>query len=127
MSLEKIVRPFQTGDVLRPRYVAPSQPSKPVNPETDESVLAWSGGTEGDYITGPDPWLYEIKSDAPLWSEDKSRREIEQVRIENPDDPDQYVEVERIKKTVFLKRSTGEELRMGIDWDKDRSTIRGGG
>ena len=120
MSLEKIVRPFQTGDVLKPRFVPPSQPANAGSPP-EEAKLSWSGGTAGDYIQDPDPWLYNIDPAKNSWDEDPSMRVTELVRVENPDDPTQYVEIERIKQTEFQKRGTGERIRMnGINWDAGR-------
>lgn len=116
MSLEKVVRPFQTGDVFAPRVLPPTQPGQVVT-QTEPSTMTWSGENSGDYDQGPDPWLYGYNAN---WVEDKSRRETETVRVENPDDPDQYVEIERINKAVFKRRATGEEMQIGIEWDKGR-------
>ncbi|WP_156944144.1 hypothetical protein [Bradyrhizobium sp. Ec3.3] len=114
MSLEKVVRPFQSGDVFSPRVLPPTQPAQVVT-ETDPSTLAWSGGNSGDYDQGPDPWVSGFTS---KWIEDKSRRVTEQVRVENPDDAEQYIEVKRIKQAVFKRQATGEEIKIGIDdWD----------
>ncbi|MET4240320.1 hypothetical protein [Bradyrhizobium sp. RT10b] len=114
MSLEKVVRPFESGDVFRPRVLPPTQPSLLVVSD-DPATLTVKGGNSGDYEEGPDPWVSGFNAE---WLEDKDRRETEKVRVENPEDSEQWVEVERINKAVFKRRATGEELKIGIDWDK---------
>lgn len=114
MSLEKVVRPFESGDVFRPRVLPPTQPSVVVVPG-DPATLTVKGGNSGDYEEGPDPWVSGFNAE---WLEDKSRRETETVRVTNPDDEEQYVDVERINQAVFKRRATGEEIKIGIDWAK---------
>lgn len=113
MSLEKVVRPFQSGDVFAPRVMPPTQPAAFVT-EGDTSTMTWAGSNTGDYDLGPDATVFGFDV---RWEEDKSRRETETVRVENPEDESQYVEIERINKAVFKQRSTGQEIQIGIDWD----------
>ncbi|MCK1668617.1 hypothetical protein [Bradyrhizobium sp. 153] len=112
MSLEKVVRPFQAGDVFAPRVMPPTQPAVVIT-DDDPSTLTWEAKNSGDYDLGEDPWLSGFNAS---WIEDKSRRQTETVRVQNPDDDTQYVDIERINKAVFKRRATGEELAIGIDW-----------
>lgn len=44
----------------------------------------------------------------PAWTE--THRTVVQVRIENPDDKEQWVEVERITELTFTNSATNEQL-----------------
>lgn len=48
-------------------------------------------------------------------------RAVETIRIENPDDSEQWVEVERITKIMFRRRDDGVYIRMNFDWSKEPS------
>ncbi|RWQ32837.1 MAG: hypothetical protein EOS20_18700 [Mesorhizobium sp.] len=48
-------------------------------------------------------------------------RAVEVIRIENPDDAEQWVEVERITKMMFRRRADGVYIRMNFDWSKEPS------
>lgn len=110
VKLEGIVRPFQEGDVFNARVLAPAQP--PIG-AAEVVVLSVTGSAEAKWIAEPDPTSFGI---TVSWEEDKSRRVSEKVRVENPDDSTQYVEIERIKQMVFKNRGTGQELPLKMDW-----------
>lgn len=80
----------------------------------DKAVLEWAGGQSTVFVEAPSPILMGFTVE---WTEDKGRRETETVKIENKDDSSQFVEVERIKKTVFKNNVTGEEFPVGMNWD----------
>ncbi|RWC25920.1 MAG: hypothetical protein EOS27_27090 [Mesorhizobium sp.] len=48
-------------------------------------------------------------------------RSVEKIRVENPDDAEQYVIVERILKVMFVDRQTGRYKRFNFDWSKPPS------
>lgn len=48
-------------------------------------------------------------------------RAVETIRIENPEDAEQWVEVERITKIMFRRRADGVYIRMNFDWSKEPS------
>ncbi|RUV75918.1 MAG: hypothetical protein EOR30_17085 [Mesorhizobium sp.] len=48
-------------------------------------------------------------------------RAVETIRIENPDDSEQWVEVERITKIMFRRRDDGVYIRLNFDWSKEPS------
>ncbi|RWN35783.1 hypothetical protein [Mesorhizobium sp.] len=48
-------------------------------------------------------------------------RAVETIRIENPEDAEQWVEVERITKIMFRRRDDGVYIRMNFDWSKEPS------
>lgn len=49
-------------------------------------------------------------------------RAVETIRIENPDDAAQWVEVERITKIMFRRRDDGVYIRLNFDWSKEPSS-----
>ncbi|RWO83178.1 MAG: hypothetical protein EOS18_06190 [Mesorhizobium sp.] len=48
-------------------------------------------------------------------------RAVETIRIENPEDSEQWVEVERITKIMFRRRDDGVYIRLNFDWSKEPS------
>lgn len=48
-------------------------------------------------------------------------RAVEKIRVENPDDSEQYVIIERILKVMFVDRQTGRYKRFNFDWAKPAS------
>lgn len=48
-------------------------------------------------------------------------RAVETIRVENPEDAEQWVEVERITKIMFRRRSDGVYIRLNFDWSKEPS------
>ena len=111
MSLERVVRPFQRDDVFTARVLAPVQPAVP--PNADNAELAWQGEADNKVAPAPDIGRFEVKID---WDEDKSRRKTETVRITNPDDERQYIDVERIKQMVLKNSASGEEITIKPDF-----------
>jgi len=110
MIMESIVRPFIAPDAFTARKNVPAQKDSDA---PEESKLEWKGGQSSTYSEAPAPYVqgYTVE-----WEEDKSQRVTEKVRVENPDDSSQYVELERIKKTVFRHNLTGEEMPLSMDW-----------
>jgi len=90
MSLELIIRPFQTRDVT-----PVNRPSAPGVAEGDPVVLSF--GHEGEIkMMGA-----SFSSNRTHYMEHKSvelNRQVTPKRIENPDDPDQFLMVELIDK-----------------------------
>ena len=111
-SLEQIIRPFQTPDVISKRKIV----SKSTKLPTDEVVIEW--GRSGD---APTPTEIEKDEEEGVINfkvndcDDKyneKNRKFSTVRIENPDDPSQYVMVQRIEQIKFNKKSEGTNLTM---------------
>ena len=113
MSLERVVRPFQRDDVFTARVLAPVQPAVP--PNADNAEISWQGEADNKVAPAPDIVRFEVKIN---WDEDKSRRKTETVRITNPDDKRQYIDVERIKQMVLKNSATGEEIALKPDFSK---------
>ena len=44
------------------------------------------------------------------FSEDRGKRKTDKVKVVNPDDPEQFVEVERITHLEFVDRATGQRI-----------------
>lgn len=116
MSLERVVRPFQTGDVFTARVVMPAIPATGVTDSPDECILTWTGDNLGQFDDIPDASIYNnFKVE---WEEDKSKRVTETVRIEQDDDPENYVEVERLKSTQMFDKQTGRTMNLRFkEWD----------
>lgn len=111
-TLEQIVRPFQNTDVLSKRRII----SNSTKEDTDEVIIEW--GRSGDA-----PAASEIERDAEdgnftfevVHCDDKydeKNRKFNTVRIENPDDPSQYVMVQRINQISFNKKSEANNMTM---------------
>ncbi len=120
MSLERVVRPFQTGDVFTARGVMPAVPASGNALSNDECVLTWTGENPGDYDDIPDATMFDnFKVE---WEEDASKRVTEVVRIEQEDNPENWVEVERVQSAVMTDRQTGRTINFKFaPWDKGRS------
>ncbi|TIN76785.1 hypothetical protein [Mesorhizobium sp.] len=48
-------------------------------------------------------------------------RAVEVIRVENPDDSEQWVEIERITKLLMRRRDNGIYVRFNFDWSKEPS------
>lgn len=119
MSIEQVIRPFQSGDVFSARTVVPELPPTGHHISQDVCLLEWSAVNPGQYN--------EIPSDLQLlgfqveWKEDKSARVMEEVRIEQEDNPDNYVDVERMTETSFVNMRTGQRFNLKFEkWDTGR-------
>jgi hypothetical protein len=119
VSIEQVVRPFQSGDVFTARSNIPTLSPSGSQISTDDCTLEWAAVNPGDYS--------EIPSDLQLlgfhvdWKEDKSKRVMEEVKIEQDDNPDNYVMVQRMKETQLVNMTTGQAFNMKFDeWDKGR-------
>lgn len=98
-KLETAVRPFQTGDVFTARVLPPMQaetvPPDPISVKWGKPIslmLAKAGGK------------WEVIAKWP--SEDEIARTTSTVRVTNPTDPSQYVDVERID-SLTLRAENG--------------------
>lgn len=103
-ALEQLVRPFQAPNTIGTRRIVSTQTV--ITP--DPVIVTW--GQAGDMPVavevppGEDPLLlaFEVKKKA---RHDLIARETERVRITNPEDENQYVIVERIKKATFKEKN----------------------
>jgi hypothetical protein len=105
MSFERIVRPFQSPTPFRGRLLPPNPEAETEAPEN--VVVTITGKASSEYVEGPPPWALGFQIE---WVEDRDRRITELVRVENPNDPSQFVEIERIKQMILKNTVTGEEL-----------------
>ncbi|KQU77696.1 hypothetical protein ASD12_18015 [Mesorhizobium sp. Root102] len=48
-------------------------------------------------------------------------RAVEKIRVENPEDSEQWVEIERITKLLMRRRDNGTYVRFNFDWSKKPS------
>jgi hypothetical protein len=107
MSLEKIIRPFQVGDVFTARTIAPvQQPATVIKPDVSDTFGDEdSGGYTSFVLSGlvGGKVIYEEKS-----------RVTQKVRITNPEDDQQWVDVERIQKLV-MATTGGDEIHFNFN------------
>lgn len=110
-NIEQIVRPFQNTDVISRRKIV----SKSTKIPTQEVIIEW--GRAGD---APAATQVEHDEEGGInWQTnncddkfDEKNRKFTTIRIENPDDPTQYVMVERINQINFNKKSESTNLTM---------------
>jgi len=112
MSVERIIRPFESDAVFTARRLPPLPSAVPDEPET--AVLEWAGKADANYQEDPPPYTLNVQVE---WAEDASARKIEKVRIENPDDPTQFVEVERIRNMELVNSISRERIKIRPNFD----------
>jgi hypothetical protein len=103
MDLETLVRPFQSPTPIGTRRITPVRTA--VATETAGGRWGKPGNmpVPVEVPPGEDPLLVSFEVKKRKEHQDVSR-ETEKVRIQNPDDPDQYVIAERIKKITFKEK-----------------------
>lgn len=120
MSLEKVVRPFQSGDVFTARTITPVLPSQELQLSQDVCRVEFEGTNPGQYNDIPSDQMFN--NFQAEWREDVSQRVMEEVRIEQDDNPDNFVVVERMQSTVLRNDRTGGEFAIKFaDWAGGRS------
>jgi hypothetical protein len=111
-SIEKIVRPFQTGDVFRARRLPPSQ----LLVTAPELVsVDWEGRADSSYAEEDPNLQINFKVE---WEEDRSKRQSKLMKVVNPDDPDQKVFMERVDSYTFVDKLTRKEQSFKFDWSQ---------
>lgn len=111
-SLEKIVRPFQLGDVFRARVLPPTQLPF-IFPE--DVAVTWEGRADSDIVEADTALQINYKVE---WEEDRSQRDSKLMKVVNPDDEDQKVYVERVNKYTFKDKMTNREQTLKFDWSQ---------
>lgn len=118
-SMEAIVRPFQTEDIFtRGKIPVPS-----VNKEADPVVTSWGAKAA---LPEPESDLIGVEIDKEEKYFERSRKK-ERVRIENPNDPSQYVIVERPKELKFDHQMPDKSKEKDRPKEETLKTPTGGG
>lgn len=112
-ALEKIVRPVQTGDVFNARVLPPASAYPHVAGTPEEAKISWKGSADTDYVEDPPPYMQGFTAQ---WEEDRTQRVTETIKVANPNDEDQFVEIERIKETVLVNNISGEFFPIRMNW-----------
>lgn len=107
MSLEKVIRPFQIGDIFTARVLAPV--SQPATTDSAPISFAWGAENSGDYTS----FVLSGLVGGQVVYEEKSRV-TKTVRVFNPQDDTQYVDVERIEKLV-MAATNGNEIHFNLN------------
>jgi hypothetical protein len=82
-----------------------------------------AGENPADYVVY-DP-NYTLNGFVSELREDEAHRVTETVRVEQEDNPDNYVEVERMKSTVMTDAQTGRTYMLKFaHWDRGRGGSR---
>lgn len=117
-DLARVVKPFTKAELLLQRLIA----LRPKEGEETAAEVTWGGPSDftvsdsserddGDSVEvdwpKDDEDLEQFGVEIPTLRFEEFSREVDVVRVENPDDPDQYVMVERITKITFK----GPDLR----------------
>jgi hypothetical protein len=103
-SLELLIRPFQSRNVTPPRRIIGAE--KTVDPV---NVSIGSGG--GTALVFHAWTVFEFKTEDSFTYKEVSRK-TDTKRIENPDDPSMFVEVERIVEIVLRNKLKPEDKRI---------------
>lgn len=106
-NLEQIIRPFQNGDVFTARVIVPTQQPSSVPPADVD--LIFGGPSSSNYVAFT---LSGLVGGKVVYNE--KSRVTQKVRITNPTDASQYVDVERIQKLV-LQSTDGNEIHFNLN------------
>jgi hypothetical protein len=115
VRLERIFPP--PPDPWKSRYKPPEREAT-IDPNVPRIEVV--GSVDSTYSEGQPPVIINFKVE---WNEDVSQRESEEERVENPNDPDQFVMVEKINSATFVNSLTGERTKINMD----RITLRPNG
>jgi hypothetical protein len=111
--METLVRPFVSVESFFTPRVAPEVP-----PPQPEAFASWGAPSEFDF---DDSFKKRARTlivfkvndgDPPALGYDEVLRDTEDVRIENPDDPEQFVIVQRIKSIDFKVGGERQRFRL---------------
>lgn len=94
MMFENAVRPFQLFQALRLSRLVPAPATSA--PPPGSAFIAW--GAAG---TMPTPQSTQYQLDHCKNEHDEIKRQSDTIRIENPDDPEQYIMVDRADQMIF--------------------------
>jgi hypothetical protein len=103
-NIEGVIRPFQLEDV----FTARSLPPAPVVVQSDSPVFTWGKPNPTD-LEKYAPFIMTFEAE---FSEESRTTEV--VRIENPDAPEQFVDVERITNLV-LANEEGQKIKWNLN------------
>lgn len=103
MTMERIVRPFQLGEVFTARVLPPVEQPAVTIPE--DIVQVWGKGNDTNYDRF---FLSGIVGGVVHYTEKERTTQV--VRITNPDDAEQFVDVERIRKLRMVSDRDGSDI-----------------
>jgi hypothetical protein len=102
-AFEKIVRPFQTPQVSYPTRIFDTTVS------AGEEILTFEFGKEGGTKVFQESFAENSTIYQDLTSKEQTRK-VHKKRVENEDDPDQFVDVEVIDK-LTVKQGQGSKYQ----------------
>lgn len=104
MDLETLVRPFTTPNPLGTRRITTVRTKVPTETSGGTWGVAGNLPVAVEVPPGEDPLSIGIATQKKT-NHIEISRETEKVRVENPEDPNQYVIVERIKNIGFKDKN----------------------
>lgn len=124
LPLEQIIRPFQTAfPQNRDRVIASTVKQPP-----EIAQLQWGAAGQLPTATEENPPYLNFKVNDP--SNDQSltekSRTTQTVRVQNPDDPDQFVDVQRIQQIVFKAPKTAQPESQYTSYSTTATAVSGG-
>ena len=102
-NLEQIVRPFQTGELFSPF----SQPTGRGRPAIEPVLVSIGKGGDAQTFSYSNHFHGE-SGDIQGGKFKEIKRTTKKVRVENPDDSEQFVEFKRVE-SVLLKNEKSDE------------------
>jgi hypothetical protein len=95
--LEQIVRPFQTPTTIADKAFPTS---RPVSVKVEKVLVSWGAAGQA-----PDQGGLNVEVKKGTFNYAEKSRSTTDVRIENPDDPNQFIIAKRINSIEFTKPS----------------------
>lgn len=94
MTMEQVVRPFQLPNRINDKKTITILPKI----AKTNAALEWGQAGAPPTITGLN---FNTKKEDKIYKEDASKRQSTDIRVENPDDPNQYIMEKRIDSMQF--------------------------
>jgi hypothetical protein len=110
LTLEEMIRPFGHREPFQPKEGAGIGVAPTITPITP--VINIVGASDSTFMEHPAPPAVGFSVE---WDELKSKRQTRQERVENPNDPEQFVELEVITSFEVRNRMTGEQMKINVD------------
>jgi CRISPR/Cas system CMR subunit Cmr4 (Cas7 group RAMP superfamily) len=126
-SMERITRQSAADDVLQ-RFVERAEKRRPPVDDSGVADLRWGEPSRFSLVQAEAPTNpsmnvvvgggnggeEEIPPEAVIYDYDEVQRQEEEIRVENPDDPDDYVIEARSLSITFVGRTDGRYIRLNL-------------
>jgi hypothetical protein len=118
MTLERIIRPFQTGDVTPPRRYVPSDAGTRASPPKNVLLQAGKVGSTKTFtgsVNFTQTYYLDTRQKEKKFTggPETAEREMQIQRIRNPDDPSQFVDIASTNKYT-VQEGTGATFKRSL-------------